>query len=292
VAWIRAKERGEELWFASDSRLSGDGSIWDDCPKLFLTPRRDIAAAFSGDTAQAYPLLLQMANSISAHWSAVDGTLELTYLVDHLERIANHMLARIATDPLVHGAASPGPFERRSDAIVLGGYSRHVNGLVIRALQFDRSAESWKFVKARSRSQIGPNKVFRIFGDRTAASRYAYLLEERLRDTGKLKTARPFDLEPLKTLWSFLAMPETEERPLPAGRRPRSVGGPPQVIQVRPGGSATPFAVRWGPPAEPRTYLLGRVALPNEHLDVPMIAPHEGGFAVSARTQWPDSDEP
>lgn len=86
---------GRSFWFASDSRLTGDGNVWDDCPKLFLSPRRDLAAAFSGDTAQAYPLLLQIANSISAYWAAADGTLELTSLIEHLEQVVNHMLGRI-----------------------------------------------------------------------------------------------------------------------------------------------------------------------------------------------------
>jgi hypothetical protein len=286
IAWIRARERGQELWFASDSRLSGDGSVWDDCPKLFLSPRRDLAAAFSGDTAQAYPLLLQMANSITAYQAAADGTLELTYLVEHLEQVANDMLGRIEADPLVRGAGSPSPFARRGDAIVLGGYSRHVNGLVLRALQYDRSSRSWKFVRARARNQIGANKVFRIFGDRVAAPRYAHLLKERLSAAGKLKTARPFGLEPLEALWNFIAMPESSERPLPVGRRPPSVGGPLQALQVRPGGSATPVAVRWPTIDDATVYLLGRRALLHERLDLPLIERRGKEVVVRARGQW------
>jgi len=286
VAWIRARERGQELWFASDSRLSGDGNVWDDCPKLFLSPRRDLGAAFSGDTAQAYPLLVQIANSISAYWAAADGTLELTYLIEHLERVANHMLGRLETDPLVHGAASPAPFATRADAIVLGGYSRHVNGLVLRALQFEASTGSWKFVKARARSQIGANKVFRIFGDRVAASRYAHLLKQRLSAAGKLKTAKPFALEPLEVLWDFVSMAESHERPLPVGRRPPSAGGPVQALQVRPGGSATPLAVRWPFLDGDSICLLGRRVLPEERLDVPLIERRDGEVALLARGQW------
>ena len=285
VAWIKATERGQELWFASDSRLSGDGNLWDDCPKLMISPRRDLAAAFSGDTAQAYPLLLQMSNAISSYQAAADGTLELTFLIEHLERVANHMLGRIEADPLVHGAASPEPFARRADAIVVGGYSRHVNGLVLRALQFDPGRASWKFVKARARNEIGANKIFRIFGDRVAASRYSYLLVQRLRSAGKLKTAKPLGLEPLEVLWDFLTMPESSERPLPDGRRPPSIGGQPQALQVRPGGSATPLAVRSSYGLE-GLYLLGRRLLPHERLDVPLLERRDDGLSVLARGQW------
>jgi len=286
VTWIRETERGQELWFASDSRLSGDGQVWDDCPKLFVSPRRDLAAAFSGDTAQAYPLWLQMANAITSYQSAADGTLELTYLIEHLERVANHMLGRIETDPLVRGAGSPAPFARRTDAIVIGGYSRHANGLIMRALQFDKQSGSWRFVKARDRVKVGSNKVYRIFGDRTAAARYSYLLLERLRSSSKLGTSRSFDLEPLGVLWEFLTLPASIERPLPHGRRPPSTGGPVQVVQVRPGGLAMPFAVRWGSPDEP-VYVLGRQAFPEERLDIPLVAREDaGGFVVTARGQW------
>lgn len=57
VAWIRKGAESEELWMGSDSRLSGDGNIWDDCPKLLTLPRRDTIAGFTGTTAQAYPML-------------------------------------------------------------------------------------------------------------------------------------------------------------------------------------------------------------------------------------------
>jgi hypothetical protein len=280
------RERGQELWFASDSRLSGDGNIWDDCPKLFISPRRDMAAAFAGDTAQAYPLLLQMGNAIRAYQAAADGTLEFTHLVDHLERVSNHMLGGIRGDRLLRGAASPIPFARRSDAIVLGGYSRQLNGLVLRALQFDKASQSWKFVKARARNEIGPNKVFRIFGDRRAAPRFAYLLRERLRAAGKLKTAKPFALEPLEVLWDFVSMPETAVRPLPSDRRPTSVGGSVQVLQVRPGGEATPIAVRWPSKGGEVVCVLGRATLPGERLDLPLVERRRGELVVSARGQW------
>jgi hypothetical protein len=291
VAWIRTSSRGEELWFASDSRLCGDGTIWDECPKLMVSHRRDLALAFSGGTAQAYPLLLQIESAINAYQSARDGTLELTYLVEHLERVVNHMLRRIGVDPQVRGAGSPPPFRKRGDAILLGGYSRHTNGLLLRALQYDKASDSWKFVRTRARSKIGRNKIFRIFGDRTAASRFAYLLNERLRVTRKLKTAKPFALEPLEVLWEFVGMSESTQRPLPANRRPPSVGGPVQVLQVRPGGSATPLAVRWAAGGRAAIHLLGREALAQEHLDVPLLERVGEEFFVRARGQWAAPEE-
>src|SRR5256885_594343 len=55
TAWIRRTAAGEELWLATDSRLSGDGYLWDSCPKLVVLPRPSTAAAFAGATSRAPP---------------------------------------------------------------------------------------------------------------------------------------------------------------------------------------------------------------------------------------------
>lgn len=286
VAWIKQTERGQELWLASDSRLGGDGNVWDDCPKLFISPRRDLAAAFSGDTAQAYPLLLQIANAIHAYQPATDGSLELTELIGHLERLANGMLGRIAPDPGVHGAGSPDPFVTRGDAIILGGYSRHLNGLVLRALQFDVRLNRWKFVKARSRKKVGANKIFRVFGDRVAAARYAHLLLRKLDDVGKLGNSRQFALEPMEALWDFLSLPLSDDRPLPIATRPATVSGPPQALVVRSGGSATGVAVDWAYADGLGKSILGRRLLHGERLTVPLLHQENTRLVLEAPGQW------
>ena len=137
AAWIRRDGDGEALWVASDSRLSGDGNIWDTCPKLIALPRRDAVAGFSGSTAQAYPLLLQMANSISSYHPARDGTLEFLDLVGHLERVANDMMRSLEPDRGIVGATdSEGVFATYGDSLVIGGYSRAQNCMVLRALGY------------------------------------------------------------------------------------------------------------------------------------------------------------
>lgn len=103
VGWIRGDPYGGELWLASDSRLTGDGNTWDDCPKLFLLPRRDSVAAFSGSTAQAYPLINQFANAIAAYRASASGVVELFDVLGHIERVADSMLARLVVDPGVVG---------------------------------------------------------------------------------------------------------------------------------------------------------------------------------------------
>jgi hypothetical protein len=60
VAWIRQGNReAKELVVATDSRLGGDGFVWDECPKIMAPPRAEALAAFSGGTGRGYPIVLQ-----------------------------------------------------------------------------------------------------------------------------------------------------------------------------------------------------------------------------------------
>jgi len=104
AAWISKGPEGESLWMASDSRLSGDGNVWDACPKLMSLPRRDAVMGFSGSTAHAYPLLLQFANAIGGHRPAADGTMKFFDLAGFLERVVNTMMGQIEVDRAIVGA--------------------------------------------------------------------------------------------------------------------------------------------------------------------------------------------
>jgi hypothetical protein len=290
IAWIRKSSEGEELWIASDSRLTGDGLIWDDCPKLVVLPRRDAVAGFSGTTRQAYPLLLQMANAIASYLPARTGALEFFDLVGSMERVANSMLDDVAADPGVHGAPETArAFGTPGDSIILGGFSRAVGRFVLRALEYDPANRNWRFARVRgSPAKLGPNLVFRVFGDRTSRRRYDEMLRAKLAEERKTKTSAYFDFEPIEVLWSLLKMPASHAQPLPAGRRPETTGGAPQVLRVLAGADATPFAVRWGRGAN-RDYLLGRPCFPYERPDVPLLV--ESGdpqrmLQIVAPTEW------
>jgi len=290
VAWIRKSTEGEELWIASDSRLTGDGMIWDDCPKLVVLPRRDAIAGFSGTTRQAYPLLLQMANAIGAYLPARSGSLEFFDLVGHLERVANSMLDDVKPDPHVSGPPEKHrAFGAPGDAIVLGGFSRDVGGFVLRALEYDRANLKWRFARVRgSPAKLGPNLVFRVFGDGPSRRRYGEMLRTTLAERRKIKTPAYFDFEPIEVLWSFLKMPSSGLQPLPAARRPNTTGGAVQVMRALAGADATPFAVRWG--TRPvRDYLFGRPCSPYEQPDVPLLAESPAPdrmLQIIAPTEW------
>ena len=81
--WLRKQGDVEELVIATDSRLTG-GRAWDCCPKILVLPRSDSAICFAGDTDNAYPLLIQAANTVHMHPPALDRSMDLHDLRGHL----------------------------------------------------------------------------------------------------------------------------------------------------------------------------------------------------------------
>lgn len=292
IAWLRKGIESQELLLASDSRLSGDGHIWDDCPKLFCLPRRDAAIGFSGSTGQAYPLLLQLANAISSYRAAADGTLEFFHLAGHLERVANSMMDRLIVDPAISGDQNTHrEFATTGDTLILGGYSRVRGGMVILDLRYRAVPGKWHFGRARPIRALGPGRIIKTFGDRLSQSRYRHLLELILQSRGLLRSTQPFDLEPLEALADFLELAESPARPLPRNNRPASIGGSPQIIRIIPGAQATPFAVRWTVAGSAKVYLQGRLTFDYENLDVPLISFESSGPRIHAPGQWSTSNE-
>lgn len=289
AAWIRRGESGEELWFASDSRLSGDGNVWDVCPKIMPLPRRDAIAAFSGSTTQAYPLILQLANTIGAHYPAIDGSLEFFELLHHLQRVINALLSNLTQDPNIIGGvmSSDEPFKGRGDSLVLGGYSRAQSRLVIRKLQYNRATDIWEFHRLKPSPTLGSRTIC-IFGDSRATGRYRFLLRRLLEERGIWERNEPFSFEPLEALVSILRMPSSIQRSLPMDRRPATIGGAPQIVRVFPGSQATSVAVLWES-EENGVYLQGRRTLGYENLDVPLVEFPGTGLRLYGPGRWPDA---
>jgi hypothetical protein len=290
AAWIRQGRDGEELWIASDSRLTGDGNIWDDCPKILLLPRRDAAAAFSGSTRQAYPLLLQLANAIASYRAAADGTLEFFSMLGHLERVTNSMMGRLKRDAGVFGeSAERGDFMTSGDSLILGGYSRAQSSLALRLLRFQgKGTGLWKFERVRPSVTFGPSRVIAVFGDNLSRSRFRYLLKLLLQERQILRCAMPLTFEPLEVISAMLRMPESRESRLPMGRRPWTIGGAPQIVRILPGAQATAFAVRWTDSGNSADYLQGRPTFGYERLDVPLVTFGDSGLKMHAPGQWPN----
>jgi hypothetical protein len=287
TAWIRNGAFGEELWFASDSRLTGDGNIWDACPKLMALPRRDVVVGFSGTTAQAYPLLLQIANAVAWYRAAFDGTLEFFHMVGHLERVATSMMKQIISDPMITGARFDRPeFSTTGDTLIIGGYSRAEGRLALRSLHYQPAEEKWKFDRPRRYSSLGHNQMIASFGDAKSKSRFVYLLKLLLDKRG-IPRSQTLGFEPLEVLATMLQMPTSTAQRLPMNRRPITIGGPPQVFRVLPGAQATAVAVQWEENKKSAVYLQGRETFHYEYLDVPLVIFDNSRPHFHAPGKWP-----
>ena len=118
-AWVRKLRDCEELIFASDSRLSGDGRNFDASPKILTLPRRDCAICFARYTGHAFPLMLQLALAIDSHAPARRGSLDITSLKTHALKVFNSMADLIMSSLHISSTQSTDP-----DAnFLFGGYS-------------------------------------------------------------------------------------------------------------------------------------------------------------------------
>ena len=115
IAWVRTIRDCEELIFATDSRLSGDGAVMDQCPKITTLPRSDCAICFAGYTGRAYAIINQLAIAISAHEPSRRRSMDLRKLRTHTLRVFNTMAASIETDI--------DDLKRPDVTFIFGGYS-------------------------------------------------------------------------------------------------------------------------------------------------------------------------
>jgi hypothetical protein len=287
VAWIRRDGAGESLWIASDSRLSDD-YVWDTCPKLIALPRRDAVAGFSGTTAQAYPLLLQIANAISSYYPARDGTMDFLELINHLQRLVNAMMESLTPDPHIRGAGAAGrAFGTFNDALVIGGYSRMRNCMILRVLRYQGDTGQWRFERVRPKSFTRRSGSIVIYGDGKARNRYVFLLSRLLASQSGIQRTRAFNFEPLEILTEMLRMPTSTASRLPMDRRPITIGGPPQILCAMPGAQATAVATEWEIAGERSVYLQGRPTFSYERLTVPLATFGDSGVSIHAPNMWP-----
>jgi hypothetical protein len=117
MAWVRQVGRTKEFIVAIDSRLSG-GQAWDGCPKLLLLPRSDCVLGFAGNSLDAYPLMLQIVNSINMHPRTRDRTIDIVHLKGHMSRVWKHMRSFIHSLPRGQKEADPPDVN-----FLFGGYS-------------------------------------------------------------------------------------------------------------------------------------------------------------------------
>ena len=241
----RLEHPRRELLIASDSRLRA-GYAWDAAPKVLRLPRGDSVLAFAGQTAFAYPLMLQAWNAVDSWRPSHDRWQPLANLKGHLIRVFNGMLDEISDLP---------KFEERIDpeaVLLLAGFCWSEQQFRIWILHYDQSIQRFTFRPSLPwRGKANRDKTLAVVGDgvHDAKARLISVLREQ-----RTLTVGGFDLEPLKVLRSMALDPEFP-----------TIAEPIQLVKVYQSFNSAAFVVPSGKDGRPT--LLGRPLLMYEKPD-------------------------
>lgn len=232
AAWIRDAGPNGQLVIASDSRLSF-GARWDCCPKVFPLPRNDSVVAFCGDTAFAYPVLLQLVNAIRNYEKALSRELDITDLRAHFLKVIESMRSQVADLPKGEHCIDSTDF-----VLLFAGYSSKLKAFKAWSLYYDKvkGAFSHRALSFHSK-RTGGSKPFLFIGDHVPDA--IQRLYAKLKERGTL-TVGGLDMEPLEVL--------TE---MSEARKYGKIGGPPQLVKIYSYANVLPINVLW-PRNEPK----------------------------------------
>lgn len=253
VAWIGKRSDGrEDLYLASDSRTRG-GRLFNLAPKLLPLPRSDAALCFSGDSAVAYPLMLQIAAAIAAHEPARDRNLDIGELLRHLLRLLTDIVVDIKDDRLL-------PFDKHDPEFILAGYSWRRRDFCMWTISYDPITH--RFIDRESENFHPLLRKAAFTGD--WARRYRGLLMRELNLRQTRQQDHTAHMTPMRVLAKLLSSAVDAD----------SIGGAPQVLRIGPHMNTRPLTVIWG--AERHRYLYGRKLLDYENCDYWALDPISG----------------
>jgi hypothetical protein len=271
MAWVRVVGGVRELIVASDSRLSG-GQHWDASPKILLLPRSDAVLSFAGDTADAYPLMLQAYNSILNYPPASKRIMDIADLKAHLVDVFDHSRKFISGFPF--GQSTP---DEPGATFALSGYSWRTKKFHVWTLLFDRSIGGFTF---RPTTEWGgqdenSHKMIAYLGDEAAVRQAKQQLVYILRKKKKISTGS-LDMEPFEVLRDIIR----------SGKYP-SVGGPVQLVKIYEHSNVAPIGVYWPDRASGTIALLGRPLMVHETTRWGVIDPDQPDRARPFRNDIP-----
>jgi hypothetical protein len=180
--------------------------------------------AFAGGTYYAYPMMIQVANTILSWDKAANRRQSLEELKGHLLRVMNGMLTQI-TDPLI-------PAEHPDALFLFAGFSWKSQRFVLWTLHFDSDLGRFTFRPATRWRGGNTPKVLALVGDEREEAKMR--LTELLRAEDRLQGGG-FDMEPLEVLLQMIDSPLF-----------RSISGPVQIVKVYRNLQVVPFVVQRG----------------------------------------------
>lgn len=269
VSWVRRIREAEELVFASDSRLSGDGRNFDACAKILTLPRSDCAIAFAGYTGHAFPMMLQLDLAIAAYEPARRGGLDISTLRKHALKLFDRMTEEIRPSPGLSVKQSVAPEAN----FLFGGYSwvkkkfelwsilyePADGGFVARPagwVRFHPDAKKWVYTRVKTPRSTDVRAKVEFGGDQApeARRRLLALLTSRYPNLEKF---HGLNWEPFEVIRDMLRAPNHSE----------TIGGAPQVVKVYQYLQTSPLAVYWPNRESGEVVLQGRPCLGYERID-------------------------
>lgn len=148
TAWIRKDKNMEELLVATDSRLRSFGS-WDCNPKIFTFERTDCAMCFAGDTTFAYPMMVQIKNTVDSNPKIKSRFQRIGVFKGIIVKIMNDML-KFKSD-----------YELPKIEFLFVGYDWQSNQFKIWKILYDENVQ--KFIPIAMRSWRGTGETKKQF---------------------------------------------------------------------------------------------------------------------------------
>lgn len=244
MAWVGKRRDGRtHLYVASDSRTRG-GMVFDFCPKILTLPRSDCAICFAGNIAATYPLMLQLANAISAHLPAKERALDIRTLKPHL--------LRVFTDILNNIKDSVSPLEASDVQFIFCGYSWISKSFEIWTIYYSEIEKRFAARPANNMHHMMGKVAF--IGDVAKEARREFIKRLCL-----YKNNEPphFELEPFKVLRDMLR----------AAGEDASIGGAPQLVRIAEHMNTKVIGVKWGEGDQRFTTIMGRRVFDYENTD-------------------------
>ncbi len=283
LAWLRRIGKCEELYFASDSRLSGSAIIMDYCPKILTLPRSDCAICFAGHTDTAYPLMTQLSLAIQAHGPLLSRAMDIRQLRSHALKIFDSMASSLKTDLPEYAD----DLENPSVSFIFGGYSWIEKQFHFWKILYSKREK--RFIEQDSLFLLTHPRAKKVFvGDKQTARQNDNILLGRIEfggDQGKIalnelltRLTTKLNFDDVDSLVNFKLNMEPFEVIRDILRNPQhahTVGGAPQIVKIYQHMNASPVAVYWPDKASEAIYLLGRPILGYENIDFWILDPDQ-----------------
>lgn len=223
TAWIRQDGDNQELVFATDSMLTGGGETWKHGIKLFELPRKDCLLCFTGETAKAYPLILNLISSIKFDQRVMNQHTDLIEVREYLCNIFTELINSLIDEIKIEG---DDPYSAAK--FIFGGWNWRTQLLEFWEIYYGKDEKRFFYKGFDSQN----TRAYLMIGDHLEQAEELFV-EELSKNNKRIQGS--YDMEPFLVL-SRMARNNTDFR---------SIDGALQVAKIYQSGSNEFFGVMW-----------------------------------------------